>query len=133
MPQEVGLEAVDHVHSLVEDLLVDAAIHEEALGTEHLGHLGEHRGAALGHQHVGEPAYGGVGGDAGQTVGATALHADHQFRGGDGLPACFAGVVRQLFQQYPGGREFVLHLLAGEEFHPLFVVVAQLGQELLVG
>ena len=42
---EVLLEVVDHLHRLVEGLLVLAAGHQDALGAKHLRHLGQHRAA----------------------------------------------------------------------------------------
>ena len=41
---EVLFEAVDHLLGLDEDIAVDAAVHQEALGAEHLRHLGQDGG-----------------------------------------------------------------------------------------
>ena len=133
MADEVFLEAVDHVLSLAEHFLVDAAVHQEALGTEHLRHLGQHGGTAALAHHVGEATDGGVGGDAGQAVGAAALHAHHQVGHGDGLTLELTGVGCQLLQDIAGGGKLVLHVLAGQELDAVVVIIAQLGQELLVG
>ena len=110
---------------------VDAAVHQKALGAEHLGHLGQDGGAAPLAQHIREAADGGVGGDAGQAVRTAALHAHHQLGHGDGLPLELAGVFGQFFQQFAGGGELVLHVLADQELDPVGVVLAQLGLELV--
>ena len=130
---EVLFEAVDHPDGLLKDLLVLAAVHQEALGTEHLGHLGQHSGAAAGAQHIAEAANRRVGGDAGQTVRAAALHADDQLAGRDRLTLKLRGVGGQLFQDLASRDQLVLNVLAGQELDAVMVVVAQLGQKLLMG
>ena len=129
---EVVLKAVDHLLGLDEDVVVDAAVHQEALGAEHLGHLGQDGGAAALAHHVGEASDGGVGGDAGQTIRAAALHADHQLAHGDRLALELAGVSGQLLQDVAGGGKFVVHVLTGQKFHPVVVILAQLFHELVV-
>ena len=130
---EVLLEAVDHLLSLDEDIAVDAAVHQEALGAEHLRHFGQDGGAAPLAHHIGEAADGGVGSDAGQAIRAAALHADHQLTHGDGLTLELAGVSSQLLQDVAGGGELVVHVLAGQELHAVVVILAQLCEELLMG
>ena len=132
MADEVILKAVDHVLGLDEHFLIDAAVHQEALGTEHLGYLGQHGGTAAGAQHIAEAADGGVGGDAGQAVRAAALHADHQLAHRDRLTLELTGVSSQLFQDLTGGSELVVHILAGQELDPVVVILAQLFHELIV-
>ena len=117
---------------LDEDIAVDAAVHQEALGAEHLRHFGQDGGAAPLAHHIGEAADGGVGSDAGQAVRAAALHADHQLTHGDGLTLELAGVSSQLFQDVAGGGELVVHVLAGQELHAVVVILAQLFHELVV-
>ena len=129
---EVILEAVDHVLSLDKNIMVDAAIHQEALGTEHLGYLGQHGGTAALAHHVGKAADGGVGGDAGQAVRAAALHAHHQIGHGDRLTLELPGIGSQLLEDIAGSGELVVHLLTGEELHTVVVVLAQLFHELIV-
>ena len=129
---EVILEAVDHVLGLDEHFLIDAAVHQETLCTEHLGHLGQHGRAATLTHHVGEAADGGVGGDAGQAVRAAALHAHHQLRHGDGLALKLPGIGSQLLQDIAGGGKLVLHVLTGQELDAVVVVLAQLLHELIV-
>ena len=124
---EVLFEAVDHPDGLLKDLLVLATVHQEALGTEHLGHLGQHGGAAAGAQHIAEAANRRVGGDAGQTVRAAALHADDQLTGRDRLTLKLRGVGGQLFQDLASRNQLVLNVLAGQELDAVMVVVAQLG------
>ena len=133
MADEILFEAVDHPDGLLKDLLVLAAVHQEALGTEHLGHLGQHGGAAAGAQHIAEAANRRVGGDAGQTVRAAALHADDKLAGRDRLTLKLRGVGGQLFQDLASRDQLVLNVLAGQELDAVMVVVAQLGQELLMG
>ena len=118
--------------SLDEDIAVDAAVHQEALGTEHLRHLGQDGGAATLAHHIGEAADGGVGSDAGQAVRAAALHADHQLTHGDGLTLELACVSSQLLQDVAGGGELVVHVLAGQELHAVVVILAQLFHKLVV-
>ena len=129
---EVLFEAVDHLLRLDEDVVVDAAIHQEALGTEHLGHLGQDGGAAALAHHIGEAADGGVGGDAGQAIRAAALHADHQLTDGNGLALELTGISSQLLEDLAGRGELVVHVLAGQELDPVVVVLAQLFHELVM-
>lgn len=129
---EVLLEAVDHLLRLDEDVVVDAAVHQEALGTEHFRHLGQDGGTAALAQHIGEAADGGVGGDAGQAVRTAALHAHDQPAHRDGLALELTGVSRQLLQDAAGGGELVVHVLAGQELDAVVVILAQLFDELVV-
>ena len=131
--KEIVPEAADHVRGLAEHLLIDTAVHEQAFGTEHLRHLREHRGAALGDEHIGEAAHHGVGRDAGKAVGAAAFHADHQFRRRDLLSVKTGGIAGAGFQQFPAFGKLVLHFLADQELHPIPVEVAQFRKELLPG
>ena len=129
---EVVLEAVEHVRGLVEDLAADAAAEQHSLRAEHLGHFGEHGAAAARDYHVAEYADGRVRRDAGEAVGAAALHAYDEAADGDGLALELRGVLGALFKQRAPSGEFVLNVLAGEEFYPLGVVVAELRDELVV-
>ena len=69
-----------------------ATVHEDGLGTEHLGNLGEHTGAALCHEPVGEFADEGIGGDAAEAVGATALQTDAELGDGNVLALVLCGL-----------------------------------------
>ena len=130
---EILLEAVDHLDSLLKDFLVLAAIHQETLGTKHFRHLGQHGGAAAGAQHIAETANRRVGGDAGQAVRAAALHADDQLAGGDRLALELSGVGGKLLQNLAACYQLILDILTGQELDAVVVVVAQLCQKLLVG
>ena len=70
---------------------------------------------------------------AGKPVGAAALHAHHQFAGGDGFAAELPGIGGQFFEDLAPGGQFVLHILADQELDPVMVVVPQFFQELFVG
>ena len=130
---EVVLEAVEHVRGLVEDFAADAAAEQHSFRAEHLGHFGEHGAAAARDYHVAEYADGRVRrDDAGEAVGAAALHAYDEAADGDGLALELRGVGGALFKQRAPCGEFVLNVLAGEEFYPLGVVVAELRDELVV-
>ena len=130
--QEVILEAVEHVGRFIKGLAADAAAQQHALRAEHLRHLGEHRAAAPGDHHIAEGTHSGVGSDAGQAVGAAALHADDQVADGNGLPVELAGVGGALLQQLTPSGKLVLHLLTGEELHPVGIIGAKLLHKLVV-
>ena len=80
MGEEIVLEVIDKRHRLIEELAIGAAVHEDSLCAEHLGHFGEDGGATLCYEVVREYAQEGVGGDAGETVRAAAFQAYAQFR-----------------------------------------------------
>ena len=130
---EILLEAVDHLDGLLEHLLILAAVHQEALGAEHLRDLGQHGGAAAGAQHIAETADGRVGGDAGQAVRAAALHADDQLACGDRLALELPGVGGQLLQNLAACYQLILDILTGQELDAVVVVLAQLSQKLVMG
>ena len=129
---EVVLEAVQHVRGLVEDFAADAAAEQHSLRAEHLGHFREHGAAAARDDHVAEDADGRVCRDAGEAVGAAALHAYDEAADGDGLALELRGVRGAFFKQRAPCGEFVLNVLAGEEFYPVRVVAAELCDELVV-
>ena len=75
----------------IEGRTVAATVHENGLGTEHLGDLGEDGRAAMGDEPVGEAAKQRVGGDAAKTVGAATLEPDAELGDGDVLPHVLGG------------------------------------------
>ena len=93
---EVILKAVEHVRGGVKDLLVLATVEQDALGAEHLGHLGQHRRAAAGNDHIAHTTDRGVGGNARKAVRAAALEANDQLGSRDGLTLGLLGEVGQL-------------------------------------
>ena len=114
------LEAVDQVAGLFEHFLVPAPAHDQGFRAEHFGHFGEQRRAARRADAVADRAQEGVGGDAGEAVGATALEAHHKL--GNGLFG--AHVVFQLVLQLLDELErfglLILPFLAHQELDPLF-------------
>ena len=78
MANKVILKTVKHVRGSVKDLLVLAAIEQDALRAKHLGHFGEHRRAATGDDHIAHATDRGVGGNARKTVRAAALKTNNQ-------------------------------------------------------
>ena len=96
MADEVILKAVEHVGGGVKDLLVLATVEQDALGTEHLGHLGQHRRAAACDDHIAHATDRGVGGNARKAVGAAALKANDQLGRRNGLAFGLLGEVGQL-------------------------------------
>ena len=129
---KVFLEVVDHADCLVEHLFIHAAGEKDVLGAEHLGHLGQDRRAAESGETVGEAADGGIGGDAGKSVRAAALHADDELRGGKLLALKLSGILGKLCQELCARLELVLHLLAGQELDAPVVPLAELFHELVM-
>ena len=74
---EVHPAGLGRGQGLVEGLPAVAAAEQEVLGAEHLGHLAEHRRAALGRHAVAHAADDRVGRDAREAVGTAALEAHH--------------------------------------------------------
>ncbi len=112
---EVFLEIIDEGHRLIEEGLIFTAVHEQGLRTEHFRYLREDGGAAHGDESVGEAADSGVCGDAGESVGAAALHADHQLAAADGLPLCLARVFCQLLHDFDAVCDFIVGFLRYQE------------------
>ena len=71
--REVVLETVDHIHGLVKEFFCSAAVHQNGLSAEHLGHFGENRCAAFGDEHITECTNSGICRDTGKSVRSTAL------------------------------------------------------------
>ena len=132
MANKVVLKAVKHVGGGVEHLLVLAAVEQDALGTKHLGDLGEHRRAAAGDNHIAHATDRRVGGNTRKTVGAAALKADDQLGGRDGLALGLLGKICQLGQDAVAVNLLVGNILAGEEADALVIVLAQLVEHLLM-
>ena len=130
MREEVFLEVVDEGDGLAEELLRPTAVHQDGFGSEHLRHLGEDAGSALRHKPIAELAYEGVGGDARETVAASALQAHAElchrhilaFVLGS-LPAEFAQLAKSFLHLV------ALYALRHEQANALLVVVAQHGHE----
>ena len=129
---EVVLKAVEHVRGGVKDLLVLATVEQDALGTEHLGHLGQYRRAAARDDHIAHATDRGVGGNARKAVGAAALKADDQLRGRDGLALGLLGEVGQLSQDLVTLNLLVGNVLTGKEANALVIEVTELIEHLLV-
>ena len=121
---EIPLEIVDQADGLLEDGTVLGAVHQDGLGAEHLGHFGEHGGAALCDEPVGKEAHERIGRDARKTVGAAALQPDAEV-GQRQRPALVgAGLLDQLAADFESGSDLVLDLLSDEELHALVVPLA---------
>ena len=87
--------------------------------------LRRQRRAAHGHQPISDVAHQRIGGDARQTVGATALETDDQLTGGDTAPNVLGGVVDEQTQQYSAGLQFVRDGLTLQKRRALRVPVTQ--------
>ena len=129
---KIIFEAVDHPHRLVEDFPVLAAGKQNVFRAEHLRYLCQNGAAAQCHQPVGKSSDRRIGRDAGESVGAAALHADHKFRGRDLFPTELSGIGSQLLQQFSTGFQLVLCLLADQELDPSVIPLSQLSLELLL-
>ena len=133
VPDEIILESIQHVLRLMEHRFIDAAVNQKALRAEHLRNLCQDGGAATGDQHIRKTPDGRIGSDPAQPVRAAAFHADHKLRHRQFHALKLPGICGKLLQQGPCRAEFVLHILAGEELHPVLVIVPQLLQELFMG
>ena len=126
MAEEVFLEIVNHGDGLVKEFCALAAVHENSLCTEHLGHLGEDGCSALGHKPVGEFADKRICGNAAESVAASALesHAQLAYR------HCLALVLRSLGVEVAQNLHTSLnlvafHLLCDKELYAVAVVVTE--------
>ncbi len=106
---------------LVEGGLVLAAVHEDGLGTEHLGDLGQDGRTALGDDPVGEHAQERVRRDAAEAVGAAALEADAEFRHRHVLALVLRAYGEDLAELLQAVFDFVVHLLGDEHPHAAFI------------
>ena len=79
MREEVVLEIIDERNCLIEELTVLATVHKDCLCTEHFWYLGEDACAALSYEPVGEFALKWVGGNARESVRATAFKTYAEF------------------------------------------------------
>ena len=125
MAEEVLFEVVDEEDGLVEELLGLATIHQDGFGTEHFRYFGKDGGSALCHQEVGEHAQERVGGDARETIGATALQANTKFAERNGLALVLLGLRIEFVEDAHTLAHFVLNVLGDEELDAALVVVAQ--------
>ena len=132
MANKVVLKAIEHVGRGVKDLLVLTAIEQDTLGTKHLGHLGKHRRAAAGDDHIAHTTDRGVGGNARKAVRAATLKTNDQLGGRNGLTLCLLGQVSQLGQNLVPLDLLVGDVLAGEEADALVVEVTELVEHLLM-
>ena len=132
MADEVVLKAVEHVGGGVKDLLVLAAVEQDALGAKHLRHLGQYRRAAARDDHIAHATDRGVGGNARKAVGAAALKTDDQLGSRDGLTLGLLGEVGQLGQDLVALDLLVGNVLAGEETDALVIEVTELVEHLLM-
>ena len=99
---------------------------------EHLGHFGEHGAAAARDYHVAEDADGRVCRDAGEAVEPPHfMPMTRPLTGTGSRLNCAAYSAHSSSNARPAAK-FVLDVLAGEEFYPLGVVVAELRDELVV-
>ena len=126
---EVVLELVHHAERVVEGGLRVAAVEERGLGAEHLGDLGQDRGAAPRAEAVGDATDQRVGGDAAEAVAAAALHAEHQFARGDRLALELRGIRDELAHRFEAVLDFILHVLRVEKADALRVERAGFGEE----
>ena len=85
-----------------------------------------------GYDHIAHATDRGVGGNARKTVRATALKANDQFGGGNGLTLGPLGQVGQLGQDLVALDLLVGYILAGEEANALVIEVTELVKHLLV-
>lgn len=76
MADEVVFEVVQHFRGFVENFAADAAVEQHPFRAEHFGDFCKHGASAARYHHVAEDADRRVRRDAGEAVGAAALHAD---------------------------------------------------------
>ena len=129
---KVVLKSIEHVGGSVKDLLVLATVEQDALRAKHLGHLGKHRRAATGDDHIAHATDRGVGGNARKAVGAAALKSNNQLGGRNGLALGLLGEVCQLGQNLVALDLLVGYILAGEKTNALVIEVTELVEHLLV-
>ena len=132
MAQEVLLEVVDKVNSLIEEFLVLATVHQNRLSTEHLRHLGEDACAALGHEPIGEFAHQWVGGNAAESVRSAALQSHAEFAYGNLLALILLGLGIEIAENLHSFFNLIaFHLLGNEQLDAVLVVIAQHRHEIV--
>ena len=130
MREEVVLEVVDHRYCLIEELLSTATVHENRLGTEHLGYLSENACTSLSHEPVAELTNERISGDAGESVRATTLQSYAQLTYGHFLTLILLGDIVELTQNLHACLYLVaIYTLGHEEFDAVFIVVTEHSHE----
>lgn len=86
-----GFVGAHEVDEFVCEFGRDTAVAETLFDAAEFGEFGEDGGAAKGSEEIGGVAYGGVGRDAGEAVGATALDAEGEVAEGAGFTGLFIG------------------------------------------
>src|SRR5690554_2846872 len=105
----------------MENLLVSCPVHQDGLGTKHLGDLGEDGASASRDEPVGKPADKRVSRDAGKPVAAPALKS--YFQGGERhILTCIVFHVRhELFHKTESNLYFIPNLLRDQKPNPVLV------------
>ena len=127
---KIPFEVFDQGDDPFVNRLVGRPVHQQLLRTEHLGNLGEDPGSAHRRQFITEVSDQGVCGDAGVSVGSSAFEPDDEPIHPHGRPDIVLHFIIQLPDESMGGFKLILHLLSGEELHPLGI---HLAEELLEG
>ena len=132
MTQEILLEIINHRNGLAEKLRRLATVHQDGLGAKHLGYLGQHTRAALGHQPIAELAHKGISGDTTEAIGTSALQAYTElgYRYVDSLVlTCF--LIKFAQNLHACFHLVAIHLLGHHQADALLVIVAQKLHEVI--
>jgi len=128
---EVVAEVVHQIDGVVVGAGVGGAIKQHLLSAKHLWNFGQDSGSTDGGQFVGDPANQGVGGNAGESIGSAALHADDQFAGGDGGALELAGVLGEFADQIHAIFQLVIDVLRIEVAEAVSLSTTQAGNKIL--
>ena len=132
MAQEVLLEIVDEVNSLIEELLVLATVHQDCFCTKHFRHLGEDACTALCHEPIRELAHQWISGDAAESVRSAALQAHAELAHRNLLSLIFLGLGIEIAEDFHAFLNLIaFYLLGNEQLDAVFVVIAQHRHEIV--
>ena len=126
MAEEVLLEVVDEVNSLVEEFLVFTTVHQDGLCTKHLRHLGEDRCSALSNQPVREFTYQWIGCDSAEAVRTATLQTYAELAYRHVLALVFLSLLIEVTEQLHAFLQLIaFNLLCYKKFDAVLIVVAK--------
>ena len=115
---EVAPEVVEDRRHAIEHLPARRAIEQQLLGAEHLGDLGQDRGAAGVHAPVRDSPDERIGRDAAQAVGASALESELEVGQRTRLASIRAGHCDEFGNRGETRLQLILHALRRERADP---------------
>ena len=132
MAQEVFLEVINQVNSLVEEFLVLATVHQNGFCAKHFRHLCQDACTTLCNEPVAEFTYQWVGCDSAETVRTATLQTYAQLAYRNILALIFLSLGIEVAQNLHTFLEFIaFNLLCYKKFDAVVVVVAEHLHEII--